>query len=142
MKITLKMCMAPVLVLAGSLLVSISGFADDVSGARHLLCATSDVHVCRPGEGCDWQSPEAVNVPRFIRVDTRSGEMSTTAASHEQRVSTATSVTQQDGEIILQGVENRRSFSLVVDATTGTATFAAATRAQSVTVFGACTTDE
>jgi hypothetical protein len=43
------------------------------------------------------------------------------------------------GQLILQGVEAGRAWSLFIHETTGWATFAAAAEGRSVSVFGACT---
>ena len=43
------------------------------------------------------------------------------------------------GQIVLQGYENKRAFSFLIDEKTGWVTVAIARRDVAVTVFGACT---
>ena len=113
--------------------------ADDVSGARNLLCSTLHSEICVSEGGCTPIQPAEINVPRFIRLDARSGKLATTAASGQNRETVAPSVYRSDGELILQGVEAGRAFSLYVDEASGDATFASASDGHSVTVFAACT---
>jgi hypothetical protein len=127
------------LALSAVLLAAGSAAADDLTGARNLLCSVVEVHVCRQAEGCGQVLPEDLNLPRFIHVDTRTGKLATTAASGENRETTAATVTRDAGQIILQGVEQGRAFSIFIHESTGLATFAAAAEGRSVSVFAACT---
>lgn len=116
--------------------------ADDVSDSRHLLCTTLDAYVCLEDLGCNWYAPGELNVPRFLHVDARTRTLSTTEASGENRESVADSASRSGGQLVLQGTEAGRAYSLFIDEGTGEATFAAAAEGRSVTVFGACTPDD
>jgi hypothetical protein len=113
--------------------------ADDLSAARDILCSTQQVHVCRDAAGCEDVLAADLNIPQFLRIDTRAGKLSTTPASGENRETAAESVSRADGQLVLQGVEAGRAFSLFIDEASGWATFAAAANGRSVTVFAACT---
>lgn len=128
----------PIIILTLSAL-PLAAPADDVSGARHLLCSTLSSDVCFSDAGCTNIAPAEINIPQFIRLDARSGKLATTAASGENRETTAQNVSRSDGQLILQGVEAGRAFSLFIHEASGHATFAAASDAMSVTVFAACT---
>lgn len=121
------------------LLLSTSVQADSLSGARHLLCSTLSSDICLQDEGCMAVHVTDLNIPRFIKVDTRTGKLATTQASGENRETTAASTARDDGQIILQGVEQGRAFSLYVNEANGDATFVSASDGASVTVFAACT---
>src|SRR5262249_33377215 len=43
--------------------------AADFDGSRPFLCATADVSSCVPGQNCDRESAQTVNVPPFFVVD-------------------------------------------------------------------------
>lgn len=120
-------------------LFSAHAAADDLRGARQLLCSTIQSQLCLSDGGCTSIQPAEINVPQFIRLDAKSGTLATTAASGLNRVTTAKSVSRSDGELILQGVELGRAFSLFIDEASGNATFASASDGMSVTVFAACT---
>ncbi|HKJ18597.1 MAG TPA: hypothetical protein VJ984_14685 [Xanthomonadales bacterium] len=121
------------------ILISAITLADDVSDTRHLLCSTLHSDVCIQNEGCVKVPPADLNIPQFILIDARTGELSTTDSSGENRKTTADSVSRGDGQLILQGVELGRAFSLFVDEASGDATFAAAADMLSMSVFAACT---
>jgi hypothetical protein len=125
--------------LTPALMMAASAVADDVTGARGLLCTVLEAQVCVESLGCQPFDSEALNVPRFIRVDTEKRRLSTTAASGENRETIADSLSRDGGQLILQGVEAGRAWSLFIHETTGWATFAAAAEGRSVSVFGACT---
>jgi len=113
--------------------------ADDVSGARHLLCSVLQSDVCLQDAGCTNVAPEELNIPRFIRIDARTGKLATTASSGQNRETVAASVSRADGQLILQGVEQGRAFSLFIDEASGDATFTSAADRLGVAVFAACT---
>lgn len=127
------------LIPLAALLGAAGAAADDLSAARDILCSVQQVHVCRDAAGCADALAEDLNIPQFLRIDTRSGTLSTTPASGENRETVATPVRPGDGQLVLQGVEAGRAFSLFIDEASGWATFAAAASGRSVTVFAACT---
>ena len=112
---------------------------DDISGARNILCSVLHSDVCLPDDGCATVEPYSLNIPQFIQLDARSGKLSTTPSSGENRETTADSVSRSDGQLILQGVELGRAFSLFIDEASGNATFASAANGVSLNVFAACT---
>jgi len=113
--------------------------ADDVRNTRLLLCASVEAHVCLEASECKRFHTESLEIPRFIKVDTQAGTLTTTAASGDNRQSTAEHVTRTDGRVILQGFEKGRAYSFDIEELTGLATFSASEVGRSITVFGACT---
>ena len=113
--------------------------ADDLSAARDILCSVQQAHVCRDAAGCEDVLAEDMNIPQFLRIDTRSGKISTTPTSGVNRETVANPVSRADGQLVLQGVEAGRAFSLFIDEASGWATYASAANGRSVTVFAACT---
>ena len=112
--------------------------ADDISNADQILCSSVEATVCTL-DGCELGAPWWWGIPQFIEIDLQTKRMSTTAASGENRVTTATSLERKDGQIFLQGVENGRAFSLVINEETGMLSAAVARDGITVSVFGACT---
>jgi hypothetical protein len=113
--------------------------ADDLSNARNILCSVLETYLCLEVEGCAEVLPGDLNIPRFIRIDAKTGKLSTTAASNEARETVAASVSRADGLLTLQGVESGRVYSLFIQESTGQATFASAAEGRTVSVFAACT---
>jgi hypothetical protein len=113
--------------------------ADSVAGADKLLCASSRVVRCYSIGDCDAGPPWEWNMPSFIHVDLKKKLLSTPAASAEQRRSPITHLVREAGQIIVQGTENGRALSMVIDEETGLASSAIVLDGITISVFGACT---
>jgi hypothetical protein len=113
--------------------------ADDLAGADRILCSTLRVTACVADADCASLPPADLNIPQFVQVDVKGKELSTTPASGENRKTPVQLVRREHGQIVLQGYENGRAFSLVIQETTGRAAFASAADARGVVVFAACT---
>lgn len=128
--------------LTTSLLASAPGLADDVSGSDRLLCSANEATVCILEGDCEVGSPWIWGIPQFIVIDLVERKLSTTEASGENRSTPIKNLERADGTIYLQGVENGRAFSIVVNEATGLISAAVARDGMNVGVFGACTTWE
>ncbi|MDH3626752.1 MAG: hypothetical protein OEV00_02670 [Acidobacteriota bacterium] len=123
-----------------ALLVTASiSMADDLTGADAILCSAAQATICDEEEGCESGPPWAWNIPLFIEIDLAKKTMGTTAASGEDRSTPIRTLERTDGMIFLQGIEQGRAFSFVIDETHGLMTVAVAREAATVSVFGACT---
>lgn len=116
-----------------------SALGDDISGADKVLCASATVVICVDSGDCESMSPAELNVPQFINVDLKKRRLHSTEASGQNRTTKINKVTRDEGFIYLQGIEDGRAFSFVINEATGMITAAVARRDISVTVFGACT---
>ena len=113
--------------------------ADDVSGEDRILCSSIEATICTQLDGCEIGAPWLWGIPQFIEIDLKAKQLSTTAASGESRATPVTSLERQEGHVFLQGVENGRAFSLVINQDTGVLSAAVAREGITVSVFGACT---
>jgi hypothetical protein len=113
--------------------------SDDVSDSSRLLCAAAEVVACSEGGECLTIEPWELDVPQFVVVDTRKKTISTTRASGENRSTPIQTLHESDSSIFLQGTEQGRAFSFVIDQLTGILTVAVARDGLTVSVFGACT---
>ncbi len=129
----------PCLTAALAFALPVSTLADDLTGADRFLCASSRVVRCYSVGDCDSGPPWEWNMPSFIHIDLKKKLLSTPAASAEQRRSPITHVVRDAGQIIVQGSENGRALSMVINEETGLASSAIALDGITVTVFGACT---
>jgi hypothetical protein len=66
-------------------------------------------------------------------------KLQTTKASEQIRSTPFSTVSRNAGKIYLQGLENGRAFSFVIDEATGRLTVAVSRDGVAVTAFGACT---
>jgi hypothetical protein len=115
--------------------------ADMLKDATRMLCAPGPVFHCVADGGCNSELPEDENVPDFIEVDLKRKTLATTRASGEDRSTPIQGQSREAGYIYLQGVENGRSFSMVISENTGELTFTVATDGETATMFGDCTPD-
>jgi hypothetical protein len=113
--------------------------ADNLDGVNEMICAPAQVQICIENDTCYAATPAELGVPDFVVIDIKKKTISTTKSSYQNRSSSFTSVIKDDGVIFLQGSEDQRAFSFVIDEATGRMTVAVARDGLSVIVFGACT---
>ena len=122
-----------------ALLVTTPVFADDVTGADHLLCTTVRATECFADGVCYPGNPEEWSSPRFVKVDFKEKVLRTTEASGEDRSTPMKHIEREGDRIFIQGVQNSRAFSIVVDQDSGTASTAIALEGHVLALFGFCT---
>ena len=127
------------LLVAVAVLAAAPAFADDLTGAKSLICSSIEVSACETSYGCDSGPASEWRVPGFLEIDLVTKQLRTTAASGENRQTTASVVTRGDGRIVLQGLENGRAFSIMIRESDGVLTAAVAREELTVSVFGVCT---
>ena len=113
--------------------------ADNLQGADRLLCAPESINICPVGEACYSARPEELNLPLFIFVDLKQKSLSTTEASDRKRLTPVETVTDVGNLIYLQGNENGRAFSFIIDRDGGRMSSAVARIDFNLSGFGACT---
>ncbi|RLA03036.1 MAG: hypothetical protein DRQ54_11320 [Gammaproteobacteria bacterium] len=113
-------------------------WADDVSGADRLLCASLEATRCSL-DGCETKDPVMWNIPQFIEIDLENKRLQTTAASGERRATPITTLVREDGHIFIQGIEGGRAFSFVIHEASGELNAAVAASETATAVFAACT---
>ncbi len=106
---------------------------------KPFICATLTTVECVPGEDCLSGPPSSINAPRFIHLDVAKKEASAERPSGEVVSSTFDVVEAGDAQVVLQGLQNGRAWSLVVDRHSKAMTFTAAMNDAAFVVFGACT---
>ena len=127
------------LILALMFTSTITG--DMLKDADRLLCVPGPVFHCVADRNCKSELPEDEYIPEFIEVDLKRKTLATTRASGEGRSTPIQSQKRDAGYIYLQGVENGRSFSMVISESTGDLTFAIAADGETAIMFGGCTPD-
>ena len=114
--------------------------AGDFDGSKKLLCAPSDIYECAPASDCQRITPEMANLPRFIQVNVKKKRMSGTIGSGEKVTTGIQNVEKKDGKLTLQGAENARAWSVVIDQETGRMSASASNDVTGFILFGGCTT--
>jgi len=121
------------------LLASGAVLADNLEGADRLLCAPEEIKICVEEADCYPAHGSELGVPDFIIVDLKNKKLQTTKASDQTRSTAFSTVNRNAGKIYLQGIENGRAFSFVIDEATGRMTVAVSRDGVAVSAFGACT---
>jgi hypothetical protein len=127
------------LLVLATTLISAEVLADNIAGVDRFLCSTLRATVCVADGNCATVAPADLNIPQFIEVDTKAKSLATTAASGENRRTTAALISRAEERLVMQGYENGRAFSMLVREETGQASFASVADDRSVIVFAACT---
>ena len=137
-----RLRMKKVFIVAASILWGGLVHADNLEGVDEMICAASQVQICIERDTCYDASPEDLDVPAFVIIDTDEKTISTTKASNLNRSTKFNLVSKEDGLIYLQGIEGGRAFSFVIDELTGHMTVAVSRDGIAVSVFGSCTTTD
>ena len=114
-------------------------WAEDISGEDELLCSSSRALLCVEDGDCFDVPPSELDMPRFIIIDTDKQTISTTRASGQKRSTRVGNIVRADDLIVLQGIDNGRAFSFVIEEDSGVLTAAVAHHGLTVSVFGVCT---
>ncbi|HSO21941.1 MAG TPA: hypothetical protein VLT81_03480 [Chondromyces sp.] len=96
-----------------------------------------DATICTPA-GCHEASLDALDVPRLIRLDLEQGVMHAVTPQHSGRRSHFKVIERGETTLVLQGYENGRAFSAVLDEP-GTLAISASTGETNFSVFARCT---
>ena len=121
------------------LLASGVALADNLEGADRLLCAPRQIMICVEDADCYPAHASEIGVPDFIIIDLKNKKMQTTKASEQTRTSAFSSMSRSAGKIFLQGLENGRAFSFLINEATGSLTVAVSRDGVAVAAFGSCT---
>ena len=102
-----------------------------------LLCAPGEPIQCESNGQCTRITIQSTRLPRFIRVDFATQQLSGVAEG--EKIVTAIKNRQQlDGMLILQGSENGRGWSMAIDEKSSEMTLTVSGDQVGFVVFGAC----
>jgi hypothetical protein len=113
--------------------------AAGLDGKTNLVCAAVDVIGCANGPGCREGSANDFGLPQFMFVDFKKQEIQATDETGLNVVSEIKSSEITEQQIILQGIENHRGWTVTVDKANGELTVTSSGSGVSFMVFGACT---
>jgi len=125
------------------LCVSLSGaaVADNVTGENELLCAPGYVTHCSSGGECETTPAWRQGIPSFLRIEIDRKFLRSSEDSDEALATPIQQVTRENGKVYLQGVENERAFSMIIDEASGEGSMAIIADGETATAFLYCTVD-
>lgn len=112
--------------------------AEGLNGATALVCSSNETFDCASTRECIADSPEAINIPRLIRLDLNAKKAFTKRLSGEENVAPIGAQQMLNGKLILQGVQNGYGWSMAISEGTGSMSLAIAGDGAGVVVFGTC----
>lgn len=124
--------------LACLALVSPAFAAGKYDGSKPMLCAVTAVSECTADGKCEHSAPqEGNNLPAFLRVDLKGRLLTDNNGSGRKTEIKASSVV--DGQLMLQGGENGKGWTMVIGSETGRWGGAVVEDDGLFAVFGSCT---
>ena len=104
--------------LACLALVSPASAAGKYDGSKPMLCAVTAVSECTADGKCERSGPqEGNNLPAFLRVDLKGRLLTDNDGSGRKTEIKTSSVV--DGQLMLQGGENGKAWTMVIGSETG-----------------------
>jgi hypothetical protein len=122
-----------------AMLLPVGASATGLDGKSNLVCAAVDVIGCTNGPGCREGTANSFGLPQFMFVDFNKQEIQATDETGLDVISEIKSSEITEQQIILQGIENHRGWSVTIDRGDGQLTVASSGSGVSFMVFGACT---
>ncbi len=124
--------------LACLALVSPASAAGKYDGSKPMLCAVTAVSECTADGKCERSGPqEGNNLPAFLRVDLKGRLLTDNDGSGRKTEIKASSVV--DGQLMLQGGENGKAWTMVIGSETGRWGGSVVEDDGLFAVFGSCT---
>ena len=108
----------------------------DFDGSRNLRCTPNHVADCNTAARCVRESLGDVDLPSFIRVQFDKKQLA--GGGGNERTTAIQNVQKLDGLTILQGAENGRAWSMVIDQANGRMSGSIADEGGAFAIFGAC----
>ncbi|WP_300455669.1 hypothetical protein [Desulfobacula sp.] len=112
--------------------------AGAIDGSSPCLCAITKIIECDSQGDCQEILPEAVNLPTFIEVDVKE-KVLREFNTPDSKTSAIKRVEMADSQLILQGAENQRVWSMMVTSETGKMSASVSGEDYGFLLFGACT---
>jgi hypothetical protein len=113
--------------------------AADFDGSKPFVCALLQLTSCERGSDCEAETPESVNVPRFLFIDAAKSSIAGTRPSGKS-LTAAIGRRQTLGDLlVLDGAEDALSWTVTVNRTTGDMSLGVVGEKIGFVVFGECT---
>jgi hypothetical protein len=129
----------PLGVIAGAVALCVAPFgavaAGKYDGSTPFLCIPVVVSECGPDGECKRVTADSVNLPQFFKVDVKAQKVH---SEETGRASPVTGIEHLDGNMILQGAQAGRGWTMTIAEETGKMSAAISSGGEGWVVFGAC----
>jgi len=116
--------------------------ADDLTGADSFICTAWHAVVCTTEATCDPTEAWRLEMPDFIKVDLEEEVLVTPERSDEPRFAMIEDIERSSERIFLNGWQDTRGFTWVINEASGEGTLAIVSDTTVVTLFTACAATE
>jgi len=113
-----------------------SARAESLDASKSLLCSISEAAECDGVAACTDVTLEQIDLPPLWRVDFAARQL---ASQDGQRTSPIAALETQDAVLVLQGHQNARGWTLVIERATGHLSASAADAGGAFVLAGSCT---
>jgi hypothetical protein len=113
--------------------------AAELDGSAPILCAVMGATECDRWGLCDGIDGSSMGLPLFIRVNVGGKALEATDGSGRESVIHSSMLVKEPARLLLQGSEQGRAWSVVIDQNTGEMTAAVADHDGGFLIAGACT---
>lgn len=121
------------------LLAGQSAAAANYDGEHPFLCAPLDILSCGSDGKCDRETAESVNLPQFLKFDVAQNQITGTRPNGDTLTAAIDKVQRIEERMVLQGIEGRIMWSVMVGQNSGNMTLTAGGDKVGFVAFGACT---
>ena len=104
-----------------------------IDGKEPLICATVEAISCLRGENCEKGLAENIGAPQFMRIDLSKKEV-----IGPKRTSPIHKTEMDDVQILLQGFELGRGWTIAIDRSTGNTSITLVRMDGAFVLFGTC----
>jgi hypothetical protein len=112
--------------------------ADDVTGKDSLICTAWSAVACSTEGTCEDSEAWRLNMPDFVKVDLRERQLSTPEGTDQPRFTEIEGIWRNAGQLFLNGSQEDRGFTWVINEGTGEGTIAIVTDTTAIVLFTAC----
>ena len=113
-------------------------FAEPLDASKPLVCSIAEVAACDGTATCSDTSLEQIDLPPLWRVDFAAKQL---ASPDGQRTSPIAALETLDAVLVLQGHQNGRGWTLVIDRASGHLSGSAADAEGAFVLAGSCTAE-
>ncbi|UCD32052.1 MAG: hypothetical protein JSV38_15045 [Desulfobacterales bacterium] len=112
--------------------------AGDFDGSAPLICAVIETIDCRANGNCQNGTADSINIPQFLKINFKSKTITGKRAEGEAKTTKIENMESSNGNLILQGTQTNKGWSIVIDEANGKMVLTASGDQVGFVVFGAC----
>lgn len=122
---------------------AVTATANEITNKDRFVCTAWQAFSCSTESNCEATEAWRLNLPDFVRVDLRARTIGTLPGSEEPRTTEIESVSRNESRLFLNGWQEDRGFTWVINEQTGEGTMAITSDTTVITLFTVCApTDE